>query len=66
MTTTTAYVLGALLAWPVLTFGLAFRLNHLRRGPKLSTVATLAAIAAVAWPLALAALFVAPRPRSRP
>lgn len=60
------YVLGGLAAWPVITLVLAARLAHLRRGPTFSTVATLAALAAVVWPLALVVLYLAPRPGRRP
>lgn len=61
----TAYTACALLAWPLLMFVLAYRLNHLRRGPSFGTVAVFAALAAVVWPLALVILFVAPRPGRR-
>ncbi|MFC5140308.1 hypothetical protein ACFPK1_18860 [Actinomycetospora rhizophila] len=59
------YLVTYLVAWPVLTFAFAGRLNHLRRGPSFGSVAVLAAVCAVVWPLALVVLFVAPRPRSR-
>jgi hypothetical protein len=59
--TGTAYVLGALLAWPVITLTLAYRLNHLRRGPSFATIAVSAAVASIVWPLALVVVFVLPR-----
>lgn len=61
MTLTGVYLLLAALAWPVLVLVIASRLNHLRRGPTLSTVAGIAALAAAVWPLAAVVLFVAPR-----
>ncbi len=60
MTATGVYVLLAVLAWPVLTAALAVKCNHLRRGPKLSTIAVAAAVLAVAWPLGLAVVYVLP------
>ena len=61
MSASTAYVLSCLIAWPVLTLAVAVKLNGLRRGPEFSTVATLAALASLAWPLALVVLFLVPR-----
>lgn len=60
------YLILALLAWPILTGVLAVRCNHLRRGPTLSTVAVLAAVLALVWPLAMVGLFLAPSPERTP
>jgi len=61
MISTTTYVVLCLLAWPVLLIALTTKLNHLRRGPTFRTVAVVAALLALVWPLALVATFLIPR-----
>ena len=59
------YLVAALVSWPMLVLLLAARFNDLRRGPTLSTVAVIAAAAALVWPLAAVVLFLAPRAERR-
>ncbi len=57
----TTYVVLCLLAWPVLVIALSLKLNHLRRGPTFRTVAVVAVLLALVWPLALVATVLIPR-----
>ena len=56
-----AYLLAALVAWPVLTLALASKLNGLRHGPSFRTITVTAAVLALAWPLALVGVYLVPR-----
>ena len=60
MISTTTYVVLCLLAWPVLVVAFCTKLNHLRRGPSFRTVAVVAALLALVWPLAVAGVFLIP------